>query len=320
MLVSVFTPSHDPRFLDDCYRSLEAQTNEHWEWVVLLNRGARQWHPPVPDDRVRVNRGHAVQGVGSAKHGACELAAGEILVELDHDDIVAPTCLADVHDAFAGNRDLALVYSDFAQVNADLSRNDDRFNQGHGVGVHGRGDRRSQLSALPCAHAVPPQRGIHLVRPQSRTGLPDERLQSRRGLQPPTRRARRPRAHDPPVPRGCIPSRRPVPVLPANPPRQHAGRAGHQPIHPAADGPLLPRQHRGPHGRLGTSPREGGDHGADTDVPSLRRCRPRGDHRDRSHRPRDSHSQMGKWDSSRRPSFPAHPRPGRLLQQSATAS
>ena len=69
MLVSVFTPSHDPRFLDDCYRSLEAQTNENWEWVVLLNRGARQWHPPVPDDRIRVNRAHAVQGVGSASGG-----------------------------------------------------------------------------------------------------------------------------------------------------------------------------------------------------------------------------------------------------------
>jgi glycosyltransferase involved in cell wall biosynthesis len=132
MLVSVFTPSHDPRFLDDCYRSLEAQTNGNWEWVVLLNRGARQWHPPVPDHRVRVDRAHAVQGVGAAKHAACELAGGEILVELDHDDILTPTCLADVHDAFDAHPDVAMVFSDFAQVNADLSRNDDRFNEAMG--------------------------------------------------------------------------------------------------------------------------------------------------------------------------------------------
>ncbi|MFC7484131.1 hypothetical protein ACFQX7_34530 [Luedemannella flava] len=42
--VTVFTPSHHPRFLDECLRSLQAQTMADWEWVVVLNQGAR-WRP-----------------------------------------------------------------------------------------------------------------------------------------------------------------------------------------------------------------------------------------------------------------------------------
>ncbi|MDT0467048.1 hypothetical protein [Streptomyces gibsoniae] len=34
---SIFTPSHQPRFLDECLASLQAQTYSDWEWIVLLN-------------------------------------------------------------------------------------------------------------------------------------------------------------------------------------------------------------------------------------------------------------------------------------------
>ena len=36
--VSIFTPSHRTRYLDDCMRSLLAQTYEDWEWIVVLNQ------------------------------------------------------------------------------------------------------------------------------------------------------------------------------------------------------------------------------------------------------------------------------------------
>ena len=126
--ISVFTPSHDPRFLGDCYRSLEAQTFADWEWVVVLNSGVEPWEPPQPDDRVRIVRGRFPRKVGAAKHAACELCEGDILFELDHDDIITPTCLAEVNEMFEAHPDAALVYSDCAQINEDGTRNDDRFN------------------------------------------------------------------------------------------------------------------------------------------------------------------------------------------------
>ena len=36
MDISVFTPSHDSRYLSDCYRSLVSQSYTDWEWVVVL--------------------------------------------------------------------------------------------------------------------------------------------------------------------------------------------------------------------------------------------------------------------------------------------
>jgi glycosyltransferase involved in cell wall biosynthesis len=128
---SVFTPSHRPRFLDECLTALQAQTRSDWEWIVLLNNGAR-WRPEHPDDRVRVEIADDVQGVGAAKRRACELARGEILVELDHDDLLAKDCLAELAKAFDENPDAVFVYSNTAQITEDGKRDDSRFNEAHG--------------------------------------------------------------------------------------------------------------------------------------------------------------------------------------------
>jgi O-antigen biosynthesis protein len=131
--VSVFTPTNNPRFLDDCFRSLTAQSFPDWEWIVLLNGKATTWSPPDPDPRVTVERATGrIRGVGAAKRAACEIASGEILVELDHDDRLAPTALAEIVDALSNRPGAALAFSDFAQVNDDGSPNHDRFDLANG--------------------------------------------------------------------------------------------------------------------------------------------------------------------------------------------
>jgi len=130
--VSVFTPSHDPRFLDECLASLQAQTLKDWEWVVLLNGGAR-WTPSIEDARVRVIAGPVeFPGVGALKAEACALCTSEILVELDHDDLLAETALQQVVQRFQDDPGIGLVYSECAQINEDGSRCDDRFNEAMG--------------------------------------------------------------------------------------------------------------------------------------------------------------------------------------------
>jgi glycosyltransferase involved in cell wall biosynthesis len=133
MRLSVFTPSHNPRHLDDCYRSLAAQTLHDWEWVVLPNGKLTSWQPPEADERVRVERvNRRIKGVGAAKRAACELATGDVLVELDHDDLLTSTCLADVREAFERETSAVLVYSDWAYINPDGSPSHERFNLEHG--------------------------------------------------------------------------------------------------------------------------------------------------------------------------------------------
>jgi O-antigen biosynthesis protein len=135
--VSVFTPSHNPRYLDECYASLAAQTLGDWEWVVLLNGKATSWSPPSTDERVRVERpGGRVRGIGAAKRAACELATGDVLVELDHDDVLTPTCLVDVLDRMTASGPPVLVYSDFAQIDDLGAANHDRFNADAGWVYH----------------------------------------------------------------------------------------------------------------------------------------------------------------------------------------
>lgn len=130
-LLSVFTPSHRPNFLSECFESLQAQVFPDWEWVVVLNKGAR-WEPPRDDPRVRILVDDDLDGVGAVKQRACTEAKGEILVELDHDDVLARRALQAVHDVYSEQPDLALVYSHAAQILEDGSRDDSMFNTAMG--------------------------------------------------------------------------------------------------------------------------------------------------------------------------------------------
>src|SRR5436305_5782141 len=121
--VTVFTPSHRGAHLDECLESLLRQTYTDWEWIVLLNGGNR-WRPLKDDPRLRLIVADELTGVGAVKRRACLLARGEILVELDHDDILASTAIEKVVDAFDANPEASLVYTHCAQILEDGSRDD----------------------------------------------------------------------------------------------------------------------------------------------------------------------------------------------------
>ncbi len=133
--VSVFTVTHHPRFLDECLDTLLLQTYEDWEWVVLLNSGAR-WRPARDDPRLRIFVDDSITGVGAAKHRACAEARGGLLVELDHDDILASDALAEVTRAFDEQPGISLAYSHTAQILEDGSRDDSRFDVSNGWVYH----------------------------------------------------------------------------------------------------------------------------------------------------------------------------------------
>lgn len=129
--VTVFTPSHRPTFLDECLETLQAQTFQDWEWVVVLN-GAARWRPEKPEPRLQILIEDDAVGVGAVKHLACAAARGEFLVELDHDDLLASVALQRVVEAFDEHPDVGFVYSHGAQILADGSRDDARFDERYG--------------------------------------------------------------------------------------------------------------------------------------------------------------------------------------------
>ncbi len=136
-MISVFTPSHDPRYLDECWASLRAQTFTDWEWIVVLNGGARwdavdaPWEPGL-GSRVKVFCADEIRGVGALKHFACSKAQGEILLELDHDDLLASHALEDVAGTFEMFPEVGFVYSDTAQILEDGSADLETFDVNNG--------------------------------------------------------------------------------------------------------------------------------------------------------------------------------------------
>jgi glycosyltransferase involved in cell wall biosynthesis len=108
-MVSIFTPTHDSSFLPQVYDSLKAQTDPDWEWVVLFNNGAE----PIDfhDDRVKCHYVYKSQPwVGPLKAAACDLCTGDILLEMDHDDLLLPEAVAEVKQAFE-DPEVGFVYS-----------------------------------------------------------------------------------------------------------------------------------------------------------------------------------------------------------------
>jgi O-antigen biosynthesis protein len=135
-MISVITPSHDPRWLEDTWLSLKAQTYWDFEWIVLLN-GDAIWTPPDDGRIVMVQDGHRVQGVGALKREAARHAIGDIILELDHDDLLAPLALEKVARAFVEPR-IDFVYSDCAQIDAHGDPDNHGFDPAHGWEYEGR--------------------------------------------------------------------------------------------------------------------------------------------------------------------------------------
>jgi cellulose synthase/poly-beta-1,6-N-acetylglucosamine synthase-like glycosyltransferase len=117
-LISVYTGTFNAGdYLRECYESIRTQTYANWEWVVIDDMSEdRTWDRlqelTLEDVRVRPFRsGKRIRKVGAVKDLATRLARGEYLVELDHDDMLADTCLDEVKKAFESDPEIGFVYS-----------------------------------------------------------------------------------------------------------------------------------------------------------------------------------------------------------------
>ena len=117
-MISIITPlsSAGNPFIGAAYQSLRAQTITEWEWIVLSNKGGFAPMDMRSDRRVRLVR-EEHDGIGRLKKRACALSTSSVIVELDHDDLLAPTALSSILDAMIMGADF--VYSDFAEFLTD---------------------------------------------------------------------------------------------------------------------------------------------------------------------------------------------------------
>ena len=83
---TIFTPTNDPTWLNECYESLNKQTYGNWEWILVPNGISPSSIPNniVNDPKVRIYPSNETK-IGALKNFACTKSMGDILVELDHD-------------------------------------------------------------------------------------------------------------------------------------------------------------------------------------------------------------------------------------------
>lgn len=127
MLVSIITATNDARWLRDLWTSIKHQAGPKWQWVVSVNaapfeRGelrhlASEVRRVVEGDlRVKVVVDDAPSfGVGASKKFAFGHGDGDVLMEVDHDDVLLPGAVKECALAFL-DPDVGFAYSDFTDV------------------------------------------------------------------------------------------------------------------------------------------------------------------------------------------------------------
>jgi glycosyltransferase involved in cell wall biosynthesis len=125
MKFSIITPEHDPKnvfFLLELYESIKEQTYTNWEWIIYLNGKCKPEHIPDDiknDERVFLHEAAEESNfIGHIKNRAFNLGTGDVLVEVDHDDMITPDCLQELCYAFQDNS-VGFVYSDNAVLHVE---------------------------------------------------------------------------------------------------------------------------------------------------------------------------------------------------------
>ncbi|MBV5300645.1 MAG: glycosyltransferase, partial [Methylococcales bacterium] len=125
-LISILVPIYQvqPRFLEEMIQSVIAQTYGHWQ-LCLVDDASKRYRKEIHqlleryalDDsrivyRLRTKNGH----ICLTTNDCIQLAKGEFLALLDHDDLLTPDALYEVALALNHNDKLDILYSDEDKV------------------------------------------------------------------------------------------------------------------------------------------------------------------------------------------------------------
>ncbi|MED9883216.1 glycosyltransferase family 2 protein [Blautia sp.] len=127
-LISVAVPAFrtPETFLIQMMKSLLAQTYSNWELCIAngspedtVMKGILEEYMKK-DSRIRVSELTENKGIAGNTNAALEMAEGEFVGLLDHDDLLAPNALYEVVKALEADRELDAVYTDEDKVTTEL--------------------------------------------------------------------------------------------------------------------------------------------------------------------------------------------------------
>lgn len=123
---SIVTPVYNPpaKALKACIKSVHKQNFDDWEWCIvndcstqpyvrkILNKLAAQ------DSRVRVAHRATNGGIVAASQDGLDMATGEFVALLDHDDVIAKRALKRVDEELKSDDTIDYVYTDEDKIDS----------------------------------------------------------------------------------------------------------------------------------------------------------------------------------------------------------
>jgi GT2 family glycosyltransferase/glycosyltransferase involved in cell wall biosynthesis len=134
-LISIVTPVFrpDPEHFAETIRSVKGQVHDVWEWCIADDASAdaaltRTLETLVEQDsRIRLvtrpDNGH----ISAASNSAADMATGEYLAFLDHDDTLSPDAIGEVALYLEEHPDVDLLYSDDDKIGRNGRRHGPQF-------------------------------------------------------------------------------------------------------------------------------------------------------------------------------------------------
>jgi glycosyltransferase involved in cell wall biosynthesis len=123
---SIVTPVYNPpaKALKACIKSVRKQNFADWEWCIV-NDCSTQPHVrrilnkfAAKDSRVRVAHRTTNGGIVAASQDGLDMATGEFVALLDHDDVIAKRALKRVNEELLKDDTIDYVYTDEDKIDA----------------------------------------------------------------------------------------------------------------------------------------------------------------------------------------------------------
>ncbi len=126
-LVTIMMPTRNRgHFILDAIQSLLNQSYTNWELIILDDNSEDDTEEIVKlvsdfDNRIRYikSKSNNILGRIKARNRILELSRGELVGHLDDDDFLRYDAIEKIVTEFVSNTNLALVYSDFIEVDED---------------------------------------------------------------------------------------------------------------------------------------------------------------------------------------------------------
>ena len=137
-LISVVMPTYNPpiKFLEMAIESVQKQLYTNWEFCIADDAST---DPKVRaclekyaanDERIKVHFREENGHISASSNSALDLATGEFVALLDHDDELTEHALYMVAEALNQNKDLDVIFSDEDKINEQGTRHGPHFKPG----------------------------------------------------------------------------------------------------------------------------------------------------------------------------------------------